>query len=128
MVDYARLEKLVAYFKDLEPSMIDQVHGSYVDDCGCCVGAHIAHCLAGKSDYLDGIDDLYEAVYGSPPDHGWPAQAQATSGRLRKLNRRLMSHGSGSGDPFGTYPWDNPPYIVFWLLIDALRKEEETHG
>ena len=123
MVDFKKLENLVEYFKALEPSRIDQEWGAYSEECGCCVGAHLAHCLAGTGHYLDGIDDLYEAVYGSPPGR-WPAPAQETAGKLRGIEVRLTSHGAGSDNPFGTHPWVCPPHEVFQGLIAELREEQ----
>ena len=81
--------------------------------------------LPGKKKRLRrGINALYAAVYGIALADGWPDQAKATAGRLRKLDGLIMSHGSGLCDPFGTHPWVCPPHEVFQGLIDELREEQ----
>ena len=120
MIDFEKLEKIVAYFKCVEPLEIDQSNGVYNVDasCGCCVGAHIAHMESGIN-FSDGIDALFAAVFGHPRNC-----ERETAEKQSYLLGRLRVHGSGKMAPFGGEPWDNPPHIVFQRLIDELREEQ----
>ena len=123
MVDYAKLEKIVGYFKELDPALINQEEGVYQGEhCGCCVGAHIAHCLNVGSGVSQGREEVFKIVYGSYSSPYSSFHQEYKDWQL--LEADLRRCGTGVHNPFGVTNWARPPHGVFDDFIKLLKKEE----
>ncbi len=89
-------QTVICYFETLPAAQIDQANGYYGEDSPCCVGAHLAHCLAGQVNFRDGLN----------------AWAKLIGGTVAHAIVLLRTCGAPH-DPFGQSPWEFPVAEVF---------------
>ena len=106
------------YFEKLDPIRINQGLGRYMEECGCCIGAHLFHLLADEEGEAD------NSMWAGESDHirGVKQYAYLLGLSISDLEHRLMQHGA-SHIPFSAIPWSKPPYEVLAAVERELIQE-----
>ena len=102
-----RLPEIIEYFDNLPWAQINQDQGQYTDECGCCVGAHLAYIF---NVHRGTISDFY---------CGGRSLAANLDMSFEELSQALYLAGSPRY-PFGTFHWKTSPEIVFRQLQENL--------
>ena len=107
-----RLPDIIKYFEDLPPAQINPGEGTWTEQCGSCVGAHLARIFELNTNRM------------SDYEYGRMALAYNLSISESELETRLTAAGA-PGFPFGTTWWEPPPQIVFRIFQKHLKKDRE---
>lgn len=100
-MDREKIEEIIEYFTTMHPKLIDQMVGDYRGkSVPCCVGAHLAHLLVNKCDYMEGAKEWCKVIKGN----------------LAQAVLLLRNAGAGS-DPFGPMRWHDDPQTVFKKIL-----------
>ena len=107
-----RTVKLIEYFEVLPEGMIDQSHGTYEGERKpCCFGAHVAHVLAGKEYYREGMEALCA---------DWDCN-------MAQVVLMLRECGAGR-NPFGGDEWETPPAEVLRRIAGRYEEPPSLQG
>lgn len=110
-MDYLKFKnKILDYFKDLPSHRIDQGEGMYDEDCGCCVGAHLAYIANEPLTYGEGRRFFFESL-------------KKFLGMDEDNTRRFFKEVNDPEDDytmFGAVRWNEHPYKIFKKMFDLM--------
>ena len=108
------LPEVIDYFKVLKPAAIQQRNGRYqpdnTEECGCCVGAHLAFLLY--------ISKGGERQMGTGYIYGYQELAKRLEISSNTLDIHLRNHGAPAS-PWGVNQWQTHPADVFIRLYES---------
>ena len=105
-------QKLIEYFEVLPEGMIDQSHGTYEGERKpCCFGAHVAHVLANKVYYQDGMEALCA---------DWDCNIAQVVLMLRECG--------APANPFGAAEWQVAPVEVLRRIAERYEEPPSLKG
>ena len=104
------------YFENLDPRCIDQQNSEYMEEWGCCVGAHLFHIFENGAERRKEYEHLDEFVVGASE------YALALGIELEELEDKMWHQGAPHS-PFGAEQWSLPPHEVLKAVEQELIQE-----
>ena len=104
--------KVLNYFKDLPLDKVNQNVGSYREECGCCIGAHLAHLLFQGTSHEIGSRTFFRHIQNHLNIDGYK-----TGLFFHQVNGNMIYM-------FGTNNWSDHPYKILKRMFYLMDGEK----